>query len=431
MIDYVYEVRGTDDPIDGDKVRFRSKDEAMAYYEEKKPTYPNAAVYIVEYEFDDFEGADNATSIPEQKTVVQIAGPGVETITTEDGFPNTCDGDNPDCYDENGMFRLPKSDDGLDEDLVEELKDEDIPTDFEDQMDVLAADEDEAIDTYDKVIDKVEDEHVQGELKKIETEEQAHKDYLEKVKEDPTIDYEEPLTDEDEVVEENNIDEAWIDDEHSPRLLDVDSIYSPEEKIAVANKLKAIYNDPNTKQAVIDEIDHFLGDFIDFLKMDGIDDIDNEILAKVYYQVGREGFINGDESEDIESESFAEELFSALSDKRDERAFPDGKLEQEPPHEDVPVVKCKVTPAITHSEDEKPIIEDLVEEDSAGVIDDSNLGVDEVVCEWCGEAKPADTLIYKKNIGLVCPDCADYLAGYKETADIDEVEPDYFNQDFE
>jgi rubrerythrin len=261
MIDYVYEVRGTDDPIDGDKVKFRSKDEAMEYYEEKKPTCPNAAVYIVEYEFDDFEGADNATSIPEQKTVVQIAGPGVETITTEDGFPNTCDGDNPDCYDENGMFRLPKTDDGLDEDLVEELKDEDIPTEFEDQMDLLAADEDEAIDAYDKVIDKVEDEHVQGELKKIETEEQAHKDYLEKVKEDHTAEYTEPLEDEDA------------------------------------------------------------------------------------------------EDDDIETESFAEELFSALSDKRDERAFPDGKLEQEPPHEDVPVVKCKVTPAITHSEDEKPLVE--------------------------------------------------------------------------
>ena len=297
MIDYVYEVRGTDDPIDGDKVKFRSKDEAMAYYEEKKPTCPDAAVYIVEYEFDDFEGADNATSIPEQKTVVQIAGPGVETITTEDGFPDSCASDNSDNYDDNGMFRLPKTDDGLDEDLVE---DEDIPTDFEDQMDVLAADEDEAIDTYDKVIDKVEDEHVQGELKKIETEEQAHKDYLEKVKEDPTAEYTEPLEDEDES--------------------------ESEAKDLVDNKAE-------------------------------------------------------DESEDIESESFAEELFSALSDKRDERAFPDGKLEQEPPHEDVPVVKCKVTPAITHSEDEKPIIEDLVTEDSAGVIDDSNLAVDEVVCE--------------------------------------------------
>ena len=182
MIDYVYEVRGTDDPIDGDRVKFRSKDEAMAYYEEKKPTCPDAAVYIVEYEFDDFEGADNATSIPEQKTVVQIAGPGVETITTEDGFPDSCASDNSDNYDDNGMFRLPKYDDDLDD-----------------------------------------------------------------------------------------------------------------------------------------------------------DDLDDD--------------------DDIETEAFAEELFSALNDKRDERAFPEGKLDLDAPHEDVPVVDCKVNPAITHAEDEKPLKE--------------------------------------------------------------------------
>ena len=114
MIDYVYEVRGTDDPIEGDKVRFKTKDEAMAYYEESKAEHPNAAVYIIEYEFDDFEGMDNMTSIPEQRDVVQIAGPDVETITTPDGFPDTCAGDCSDNYDDKGMFRLPKYNDGLD-----------------------------------------------------------------------------------------------------------------------------------------------------------------------------------------------------------------------------------------------------------------------------------------------------------------------------
>lgn len=178
MIDYVYEVRGTDDPIDGDKVRFKTKDEAMAYYEESKPNHPEAAVYIIEYEFDDFEGADNMTSIPEQRTVVQIAGPDVETINTPDGFPDSCAGDNSDNYDDNGMFRLPKYGDGLD-----------------------------------------------------------------------------------------------------------------------------------------------------------------------------------DDDDDIETEAFAEELFSALNGKRDERAFPEGDLDLDAPHEDVPVVDCKVNPAITHAEDEKPLVE--------------------------------------------------------------------------
>lgn len=90
----------------------------------------------------------------------------------------------------------------------------------------------------------------------------------------------------------NKLINESADDEHAPTLLNVDSIYSPEKKIAVANKLKAIYNDPNTKQEVIDEIDHFLQDFIDLSKMNGIDDIDNEILAKVYYQVDRKGLLN-------------------------------------------------------------------------------------------------------------------------------------------
>ena len=193
MIDYVYEVRGTDDPIEGDKVRFKTKDEAMAYYEESKAEHPNAAVYIIEYEFDDFEGMDNMTSIPEQRDVVQIAGPDVETITTPDGFPDTCAGDNCDNYDDKGMFRLPKYEDDLEDD------------------------------------------------------------------------------------------------------------------------------------------------------------------------------------DDIETESFAEELFSALSDKRDERAFPEGKLDLEAPHEDVPVVDCKVNQAITHAEDEKPLKE---EASTAAKLDDFAASLD-------------------------------------------------------
>lgn len=286
MIDYVYEVRGTADPIDGDKVRFKTKDEAMEYYEEKKDSCPEAAVYIIEYEFDDFEGADNATSIPEQRDVVQIAGPGVKTIDTKDGFPDSCAGDNPDYYDDEGMFRLPKDEDELDEDLVG------------DALDNIA---------------------------------------------DPDL-----------VVATEGIESA------GPDLVD---------------------------KGEATESDDFDG---------------------------------------IENESFAEELFSALGDKRSEEVFPEGKLELEAPHEDVPVVDCKVNPVITHAEDEP---KDLVE-DSAGVIDDSDLSADEAVCEWCGESMPTDILSYKKNIGLVCPDCASYLAGGEEEVADDAEEPDYFGQDF-
>lgn len=295
MIDYVYEVRGTADPIDGDKVRFKTKDEAMEYYEEKKDSCPEAAVYIIEYEFDDFEGADNATSIPEQRDVVQIAGPDVKTIDTKDGFPDSCAGDNPDYYDDKGVFRLPKDEDDLDEDLVGDALD--------------------------------------------------------------------------------NLDVA-----DEPNTADPDLVVAAE----------------------------------------GVDDAAPDLVDK-------SEAVESDEFDDIENESFAEELFSALGDKRSEEVFPEGKLDLEAPHEDVPVVDCKVNPVITHAEDEP---KDLVE-DSAGVIDDSELSVDEAVCEWCGESMPTDILSYKKNIGLVCPDCASYLAGGEEVAANDDAEPDYFDQDFE
>lgn len=85
---------------------------------------------------------------------------------------------------------------------LEDSEYDDVPLDFEDQMDYLAKDEDEAIEGYEKVIDKVEDEHVAAELEKIKTEEEAHKDFLEVVKEDPTAEYVEPLETEEVEVEE-------------------------------------------------------------------------------------------------------------------------------------------------------------------------------------------------------------------------------------
>lgn len=81
------------------------------------------------------------------------------------------------------------------------LPDDVIPETFEEQMDFLAADEQEAIDGYDKIIALVEDEHVKAQLEKIKTEEIAHKEFLEKVKEDRGLEYTEPL--EPEKVEED------------------------------------------------------------------------------------------------------------------------------------------------------------------------------------------------------------------------------------
>lgn len=85
-----------------------------------------------------------------------------------------------------------------DDDFDESLKESDdkevekLDT-FDDQMDFLAKDEQEAIDGYKKVINKVSNAKVKAQLKKIETEEKAHKDYLNKVKKNKDLEYTEPL----------------------------------------------------------------------------------------------------------------------------------------------------------------------------------------------------------------------------------------------
>lgn len=80
---------------------------------------------------------------------------------------------------------------------VENSEDE-FPDSFEDIINFLKADEDEAIIGYEKAIAKVEDEFIKSQLVKIAIEEKAHKAYLEKVLEDPTVEYTEPLEDEDD-----------------------------------------------------------------------------------------------------------------------------------------------------------------------------------------------------------------------------------------
>ena len=90
---------------------------------------------------------------------------------------------------------------------------EDVPDDFEGQIDFLVADEQEAIDGYEKVLNKIEDEHVANELEKIETEEKAHKEFLDTVKDNPEAEYVEPLETEDEVEEtEIEVEEALTEE---------------------------------------------------------------------------------------------------------------------------------------------------------------------------------------------------------------------------
>lgn len=81
------------------------------------------------------------------------------------------------------------------ESLNEAVEEEKLET-FEDKMNFLAKDEQEAIDGYDKVIallDAEKDAVVIEQLNKIKVEEEAHKKYLEDVKENHDLVYTEPL----------------------------------------------------------------------------------------------------------------------------------------------------------------------------------------------------------------------------------------------
>lgn len=83
---------------------------------------------------------------------------------------------------------------------------------FDEQMDFLAADEQEAIEGYEKIIAIVADQHVKEQLEKILAEEKAHKEFLERVKKDQSINYEEPLPQIEEVEElDNTIDFDWTE----------------------------------------------------------------------------------------------------------------------------------------------------------------------------------------------------------------------------
>ena len=65
--------------------------------------------------------------------------------------------------------------------------------DYKKDIEFLAKDEEEAIEGYDKVIDKMDDDNpLKSQLKKIRDEEKAHLDFLNKAKEDPDAEYEDP-----------------------------------------------------------------------------------------------------------------------------------------------------------------------------------------------------------------------------------------------
>ena len=60
---------------------------------------------------------------------------------------------------------------------------------FDEQMDFLAKDEEEAIKGYDEVIESLDDENVKEQLQKIRQEEEQHLKFLREVKENHELKY--------------------------------------------------------------------------------------------------------------------------------------------------------------------------------------------------------------------------------------------------
>lgn len=81
------------------------------------------------------------------------------------------------------------TDDDLFESLKEETEEPKLET-YEEQIDFLVKDEDEAIAGYDKILALVEDENVKEQLQHLKEEEVAHKEFLEILKKDPFAKYE-------------------------------------------------------------------------------------------------------------------------------------------------------------------------------------------------------------------------------------------------
>ena len=101
------------------------------------------------------------------------------------------------------------------EEPKEDAKEPKLET-FDEQMDFLAKDEQEAIDGYEKVLELVDDDFVKEQLTKILEEERAHKEYLEKVKEDKTLEYSHEHKEEEpkeEPVDDDEFDNFGFEDE--------------------------------------------------------------------------------------------------------------------------------------------------------------------------------------------------------------------------
>lgn len=481
MTDYIYEVRGTNDPIDGDKVVFSNKQEALEYAD----GYKDAEVYIIELDIDDFNG------IPTRVDEIQIRGPEVSANLADPSIPNSCDADNPDCYDQDGNFICTNCED----DLVDDI-DECIAKDVTEGCDDRRGHD--PINRRERVnFDLVEDTNTQNprkaqleaEYKRLEADYNKwtkEKDDLQRKfgksaeypvkyvqtqtngsggKYDPLDDYDFSDVPADKVNDAKNamqrLHQAWnkienildkkreieteywslkedgfinegckldeapdrygleTDDEIEDTYLSAIEDADKQRRHAYADRDKLLnkyiifidaekydeyegyvayyYNkEPYIAQCIISESDldddFTISDLALFNSKAEAETALNKIInhsnelckldkepdwniynteikqVKDLYKnesLDEEGIfrkskskVSEDDEDDMTDQEFAEALYNALAAKREEDAFPKDELDMDPPADDVPVVKCKITPLATHSEDEKPLNED-------------------------------------------------------------------------
>ena len=139
----------------------------------------------------------------------------------------------------------------------EDVKDEVQDMSFEDKMDFLSADEQEAIDGYDEVIDTVEDEHVKDQLEHIRDEEVAHKEFLDAVKEDPEVSYEEfEHSEEEELVDPEDVDdEMFVKGEEEEKVEESKVVTLPENISELKEEVKEqVFEEVNKELGINEEV---------------------------------------------------------------------------------------------------------------------------------------------------------------------------------
>ena len=186
------------------------------------------------------------------------------------------------------------------EEKQEEVKEE--PKSYEELIDFLIADEDEAIKGYDKVLAQLDDKHVIEELNKVRTEEVAHKEFLEKIKEDKTAIYVEPL--EPEEVEKETEEETDLEE-------------SKKES--------------SSKKDLKEDIEKEIKDYLAYCEKEKIEAKDYKSLKKYLGEPVKENLTEGDELDDVH----ADDLFIAADKhEEEEKAMQELQAEEEAPKDE-------------------------------------------------------------------------------------------------